>query len=116
MRKLILCPILCITLTSFAQTKLIIQSPNEKVAELFSDDRNGNSDDVDGFRAQRFFDGAKFATIRSLLQFDLSSIPQGSFVNWARLSLFDPTSYGVTTILLRRVTSAWDPAKVTWNT
>ena len=57
----------------------------------------------------------KIWTIRSFLQFDLSSIPQGSFVNWARLTLFTKDASGPGNFLLRRITSAWDPSTVTWN-
>ncbi|HIA05575.1 MAG TPA: DNRLRE domain-containing protein, partial [Flavobacteriales bacterium] len=63
--------------------------------------------------------------LRCLLDFDLSSIPGGSAIISADLSLFyNPTSgnaghsslSGSNVSLLSRVTSTWDEMTVTWNT
>jgi len=117
MKILLLLPSLLIALTSLAQTKLTIQSADEKCAHVATDARNVSLRD-DGFSASYLFEGGStFVTIRSFLQFDLSSIPTRSFVNWARLSLFAVgQNFGSNTSLLRRITSSWDPATVTWNT
>lgn len=62
---------------------------------------------------------------RDLIQFDLSSIPAGSIINSASLSLYaNPTPLngngtamqGNNRATLRRVTSNWDEMTVTWNT
>lgn len=117
MKNLILLALLSTSILSFAQTKLTIQSPDEKVAIVSTLVRDFTWGDR-GFEATRENSGKNgaFVTTRGFLQFDLSSIPQGSFVNWARLTLFTEGAGGPGDFLIRRVTSSWDPAKVTWNT
>ena len=64
--------------------------------------------------------------IRSLMEFDLSSIPQNATVTDARLSLYnDPTSgenagqhsslSGSNVAVLQRITSSWSESTVTWT-
>lgn len=60
-------------------------------------------------------------TIRALLAFDLSEIPAGASITNARLSLsffanpqFTPQT-GDNNLAIRRITSEWDEALVTWN-
>ncbi len=64
---------------------------------------------------------------RSLIKFDLSSIPSGATVTTAKLSLFadstsiwgtagQPTSGNNNASYLKRVSSAWTEMGVTWNT
>jgi hypothetical protein len=64
-------------------------------------------------------------TSRSLLQFDLSSIPQGSIVTYAYLSLFNnPTTpfaggqhstfSGPNDLYIQRITSQWSEMSVNW--
>lgn len=118
MKKLLLPCFLIITCYSFGQTKLTIQSSNEKCATVISNNRDLAWGDQ-GFWANRAghrFD--YFTLIRSFLQFDLSSIPAGSKLNWARLTLYPLSAFigGANTCLLRRITSPWDPNTVTWNT
>lgn len=66
-------------------------------------------------------------TVRGLIQFDLSSIPQGSLVNSATLYLYhNPTSSntsaqhqslsGSNEGVIRRIITDWDENTVTWNT
>jgi hypothetical protein len=121
MKKLLLLPCLLIAVISLGQTKLTIQSPFEKCATVIS-----NLDEIrhfgdQGFQAARDTTnytsrGGPFRCTRSFLQFDLSSIPQGSFLNWAKLTLFLVKSNGANACLFRRITSPWDPNTVTWNT
>jgi hypothetical protein len=65
---------------------------------------------------------ADTATLNSLMQFDLSSIPQGATIIDASLSLYyNPTSssngqQGNNASYLRRITSSWNKNTVTWNT
>lgn len=117
--KNLLVPLFCfISFISSAQTKLTIQSPNEKCATVYGGDAENVAFGDQGFWAARGGIGKNgaFISIRSFLQFDLSSIPKGSFINWARLTLFNEGSGGPNEALLRRITSQWDPSKVTWNT
>ncbi|MBL7930081.1 MAG: DNRLRE domain-containing protein [Bacteroidia bacterium] len=62
--------------------------------------------------------------IRGLIQFDLSSIPAGSTINDARLSLYyNPNTdegkhfkyFGNNSALLQRITQNWNESTVTWN-
>lgn len=117
MKKLFALACLLICVNSFAQTRLTIQSPNEKCASVLTSIRDHAFGDQ-GFWAGRLAQGdGTYLTVRSFLQFDLSSIPAGSFVNWARLSLFSlGGSFGPNSSILRRITSQWDPVSITWNT
>ena len=61
-------------------------------------------------------------TARSLLKFDLSSIPSNATITSATLSLYCNTTSSVTQLnsganacLLQRITSAWTETGVTWN-
>ena len=65
--------------------------------------------------------------VRGLLQFDLSSLPVGSIITNARLSLFAASTplvslpgfqpmNGNNQSILQRVTSSWNENTVTWNT
>lgn len=58
---------------------------------------------------------------RSLFYFNLSSIPANSTIQSAKLSLYGyegdaDSNYGSNESLIQRITSAWNPATVTWNT
>ncbi|MEY4604181.1 MAG: hypothetical protein RIT43_1473 [Bacteroidota bacterium] len=66
-------------------------------------------------------------TVRGLIKFDLSSIPQGSLVNSATLYLYHNPSSSNTSAqhqslsgsnegVIRRITSEWDENTVNWNT
>ena len=68
--------------------------------------------------------GGTPATMRSLIEFDLTSIPKGATINSAKLSLysFDSPGNGKHRLdggsnesTLSRVTSAWNEDSVTWN-
>lgn len=64
-------------------------------------------------------------TVRSLVEFDLSSIPAGAIINSAKLSLYgynspgngsSSTLSGSNECLIQRVTSSWTENTVTWAT
>jgi len=114
MKNLLFVSFLFIALSSLAQTKLTIHSADkEKCVRLGS---NGFIDRGGFFEA--FYASSNQDTVRSFLQFDLSSIPQGSRINWAKLSLFYYIAFqdGLNSSKLRRITSPWDPNTVTWRT
>lgn len=120
MKKIVVLSFFFTTINTFAQTKLTIQNGNEPWGVVYNDDRNGVVTNQ-GLGAGRTNAGSRtgdFYTIRSYLQFDLSSIPVGSKVNSAKLNLFGGGSFfdlGPNSALLRRVTSAWNPATLTWD-
>jgi len=62
-------------------------------------------------------------TLRSLIDFDLSSLPPGATIVHATLTLTADTTdqghqqlSGTNELLVRRITAPWDEATVTWNT
>lgn len=121
MKKLLLLPCLFIAITSMAQTKLTIQNPKELCTSVINNPP-AQTDDTDltfeaegiGTRQEiRMGDGF---IVRGLLYIDLSAIPIGSFVNWARLTLFGNVMSGFNSSKLRRVTSHWAVDTVNWNT
>jgi len=63
-----------------------------------------------------------FFILRSLLEFDYSSVPTGSKILSAKLSLFCEGTYphssesGSNKLIIQRVTSSWNENTVTWNT
>jgi hypothetical protein len=117
----------------FAQTTTITLQPGAaagKDAEVFScvpcgyDVRNfGTKKDLD---AIAWTNNGDNSNVRSLIQFDLSSIPAGATITEARLSLYNnPTSdegghvtsfFHQNKSVLQRITSSWDELTVTWNT
>jgi hypothetical protein len=126
MKKLLLLPCLFIALFSVAQIKLTIQSrglENDASVNSSSPDLNLGTITQQDFVAEAdfFLDGTPDGVKRSFLSFDLSSIPVGSKINSAKLSLFaniytPDGQLGYNSSKLRRVTSAWNRGKVTWNT
>jgi hypothetical protein len=84
----------------------------------YSNTNYGTHPDID---AAAWTNGGDESNARSLLRFDLSSIPTGATVTNATLSLyFNPTSsngdhQGDNVALLQRVTSAWNEDLVTWD-
>lgn len=91
-----------------------------KDAEVFSLDPDRNLDE-DGLRGAGWTFGGLPGIIRGLIEFDLSTIPTGSKVDSAFLSLYSPASpstqthSGSNSAFLRRITSYWGENEVTWN-
>lgn len=112
---------------SQAQT-ILIQQPD---AEIGKDAIIGNyvtyvdlnMGDVPEFHAWAWTAGGLNTDMRALIQFDLTSIPAGSIINDAKLSLFydDSTWFGggVHTgdneAFVSRIIESWDENTVTWN-
>jgi hypothetical protein len=134
MKKYLLLGFFCISSALvLAQTTTLTLQPDPasgKDAEVFNcvpcgyDVRNfGDKKDLDAIAWTN--NGAE-SNVRSLIQFNLSSIPSGAAITDARLSLYNnPTGdegSDVTSLLhpncsvLQRITSAWDEHTVTWNT
>ncbi|MEO5572051.1 MAG: DNRLRE domain-containing protein [Bacteroidia bacterium] len=115
------------SVAGFSQTLTLQPDPAAgKDAELFScipcgyNNRNfGTKKDLN---AIAWTNSGSSSNIRSLLQFNLSSIPANALVTNAVLSLyFNPSSSegthsGTNTALLQRVTSSWGELTVTWDT
>lgn len=53
---------------------------------------------------------------RSLIQFDLSSIPSGAIIQDAEMKLTYATTQETTTFNIHRLTSSWSENTITWNT
>lgn len=121
----------CWAVGSFAQVTLTLQpdAAAGKDAEVFScvpcgyNTRNfGNIGDLN---AVAWTKNGNTSKIRSFIQFNLSSIPQGAVVTSARLSLYytpnsdEGTHYSSllykNTSCLQRVTAPWDESTITWN-
>jgi hypothetical protein len=117
-------------LTTLVNAQTITLQPGSagKDAEVFScvpcgyNTRNfGNIGDL---CAVSWTNNGNSSKIRGLIQFDLSSIPAGSIINDARLSLYyNPNTdegqhfkfFGNNSALLQRITQNWSESTVTWN-
>lgn len=124
---LILISSCAVSLSSFAQSTLTLQpdAAAGKDAELFScvpcgyDNKNfGTKKDLN---AIAWTNSGNLSKIRSLIQFNLSSIPVNATVTDARLSLYHNNTSsegphsGGNASYLQRVTAAWVESTVTWN-
>lgn len=114
-----------------AQVTLTLQpdAAAGKDAEIFSCGpcgyQNTNHGGQRDFDAIGWTNGGNSSNVRSLIQFDLSSIPTNAVVTDARFSLYYNSSspegthfntfFTPNTSYLRRVTSAWSEYSVTWN-
>ncbi len=112
-----------IPIISFSQITILLKpdAAAGKDAKIWSNNPNNNyATDGDFIAAEWTWNGDE-GTLRSLIQFDLSSIPFGSIITNAYLTLFyNPTSAsagqaGLNASLLQRITSSWDENVVTWN-
>lgn len=120
---LLLCSLLvAMDSTLFSQAAVILQPghPDGKDAEIWSLRPNTVFED-DLVRGVAWTFGGTFGIVRGFLQFDLSSIPVGSVIDSAFLSLYAPHSpnmqfhSGESAAFLRRITTGWDEATVAWN-
>ena len=120
-------------LGGFAQTTLALQPDGGggKDALIYMLSNTGsvsdtNDGDCPSFEAVAWTWTGDPGVIRSLIEFDLSSIPSNAVIMDVRLSLYnDPTSSecggqslslsGPNVAVLQRVTSLWGESTVTWN-
>jgi hypothetical protein len=77
------------------------------------------------YNALAWTNGGNPVTFRSLVEFDLSTVPAGALITSAGLSLYSynspangqhSTLSGSNEAYLQRITSTWDESTVTWNT
>jgi hypothetical protein len=87
----------------------------------YNDNNYGSTPD---FLATAWTNSADESNLRSLIQFDLSSIPDGATIESAELSLFyknspgngdHSTLSGSNAAWLERITDAWTESTVTWD-
>ncbi len=118
---------LSFSILSYSQTSITLQpTPAQgKDAMVYScvpcgyDNTNyGNKKDFD---AMAWTNGGNFGIARSLMQFDLSSVPANVLITDARLSLYyNSTSIegyhsGINAAYLQRIIAPWTESTVTWN-
>lgn len=107
-----------------AQSYLILQPDGStgKDARIFNLDALGNfGSDPDLIASQLEYSGGEPGTTRSLIEFDLSSLPKGANVTNATLSLYHngtsgtPGHLGTNATYIRRLIQPWDENTVAWN-
>jgi len=109
-----------------AQTTIILQPDGSQGKDAYLDSRLNfqNFGDYIDFAAISWTNQGTPVDIRSLIDFDLSSIPNGSTINSASLSLYSydspangahSTLSGSNESVIQRVTNSWDENTVTWN-
>lgn len=118
---------LLITNLSFGQTTITIQPNASQGKDALVESRRptsnfGNSPD---FLATSWTNGGTPVTVRALVDFDLTGIPQNAVIVSASLSLYGYTSVsnvghsnrsGSNESVLRRITQSWDEQTVNWST
>jgi len=106
---------------AISQDTLVLQPGPESKDAYINDFFPENSGDYPNNFAMAGTSSGNPFVCRSLIEFDLSDIPTGSFILEARLSLYfannpwNPhTHYGDNEALLRRIIEPWDEYTVTW--
>lgn len=90
-------------------------------AYVISNDPSSNFANVPDFAAWTWTFGGDLGTSRSLMKFDLSSIPQNALITSAELSLYhsynttNAGQAGTNECYLSEITSPWTENTVTWN-
>ena len=110
--------------SALAQTTLTLQpdasaGKDAGVSSLGPTSNNGLSDQIN---AIAWTSGGPF-TVRTLIDFDLSSLPADAVITSADLTLyFNPDAssiyqnQGANALWIERINSSWDETAVTWNT
>jgi hypothetical protein len=124
----LICPFLHLSNVASSQITLILQPGAEdgKDALINTWDPDLNHGDYMDYIALDWTQGGTPWTARSLIEFDLSSVPMGSTIISAFLSLYNnpqsPNNFGEhsslsgpNTCWLLRMTEEWDEHTVTWN-
>jgi len=114
---------ICIVFQLTAQQTLTLQPGPEagKDAILISNQASTNFGSSESAHIQAWTMSGNEVYTRSIMQFDLSSIPAGAIITEARLSLYyNPTTpYAATTSLdpfiIKRIDTDWNEITVSWN-
>ena len=114
-----------ISQSAIAQTTITLQPDSSGkdayIDSRLSDSNRGNHID---FPALSWTNGGTLVDGRGLIEFDLTSIPNGVFITSAKLSLYSynspangahSTESGPNDVVLSRVISSWKESEVTWN-
>lgn len=112
--------------TDHGDSCLILKPSGEegKDALISSLDPSENYAEHPDFTSLSWTNSGDLVDFRSLIDFDLSSIPNGAAVEYAKLSLYSynspsngshSTKSGSNESVLSRVTSSWDENTVNWN-
>jgi hypothetical protein len=116
--------IFCSTIN--AQTTIILQPNGSQGKDAYIDNRSNNNNygnHID-FPAIAWTNNGTPVDARGLIDFDLSSIPNGATINSASLSLYSysspangdhSTRNGSNKSVLTRITNSWDESTVNWN-
>ena len=124
----ILIPFLLLFTSVFSQTTVVLQpdAVGGKDALVHQYDPNGTYGDMHQLPVLAWTFSGTPGRVRSLIEFDLSSIPVNSVITEANLNLYahdntaptmgqhSPLS-GSNSGFIQRVTSSWDESTVTWN-
>ncbi len=128
--KLVTIVLVFLVAKNFSQTTLILQpdaeSGKDALLHGLSSQANTNYGDNSQFVASAWTFGSKFGIVRSVIDFDISTIPENVIINSAYLSLYAWNSdngmgphsglSGSNACWLQRITSEWDEETITWNT
>jgi hypothetical protein len=118
---LIICLSYCIT---NAQTTITLQpGSNGKDASIWGVGTNDNFPDRHSLHAYTWSNSGTLSVVRSLIEFDFSSIPSNATITSAELSLyFNPNDSfnfanhsGDNVLYIQQALSAWTETGVTWN-
>ena len=110
----------------FSQKTITITGGEDAILHSLSSQRDKNFGTNQQFSANSWTFSSTPFIARSVLNFDLSNIPKGSYISDARLYLYAWDSNGgfgkhsvedgSNACWLQRITSNWDENTVTWNT
>lgn len=109
-----------------AQTTVTLQPNSSSGEDAYIDNRlpNSNFGSIEDFMAAAWTNSGTETIVRSLVKFDLSSIPTNAVVNSASLTLYAYNSVGNQThstlsgsnaALIQKITDSWSESTVTWN-
>jgi hypothetical protein len=122
MKYLILLLNLLFCINTFGQSVLVItpDASNSKDCEIFSLQPTTNFQSPI-LRGNAWTFSGSVGIQRSMIQFDMSKLPQNIIIDSAYLSLFSPspdnnqTHSGENDAIIKRITKSWDLTSINWN-
>ena len=96
-----------------------INGKDAEIGSIVPDINYGNSEK---FTPYAWTQNSALNVVRPLVEFDLSDLPNNATITEASLSLYYNPNYvdkqhvGNTSMVIKRITSAWEERSVTWNT